>query len=157
MAMQMLEQCVEADIFKPDEIQSKLGIVSTSTFLNLLMSIMSGTQPLNVFNTLIEGDYNANFNLMFKVISDAECYRVFGVAPGNNEFFNKQAKTLAEHPNFSYVRNAFCEFAQNHQAYFKKTEYVVFMSTLFDMCSRNSRPTGVTELQKRAVRKPLQG
>lgn len=157
MAMQMLEQCVEADIFKPDEIQSKLGIVSTSTFLNLLMSIMSGTQPLNVFNTLIEGDYNANFNLMFKVISDAECYRVFGVAPGNNEFFNKQAKTLAEHPNFSQVKFAFCEFAQNHQAFIKKSEYVIFISNLFDTCLRNNRVTGVTEPQKRAVRKPLQG
>lgn len=148
MALQMLEQCVEADLFKPEEIQEKLGIVSTSTFLNLLMSVMDGKDPLKVFNTLVEGDYNANFSLIFKVISDAECFRVFGVAPGNNDFFNKQAKMLCSHPNFAFIRDKICEFAQNHQAYFKKTEYVCLMSSLFDICSKANRPAGLTPLQE---------
>lgn len=162
MALQMLEQCVESDMFKPEEIQSKLGIVSTTTFLNLLMSMMNGKDETKVYNTLIEGDYNANFSLIFKVISDAECLRVFGAAPGNNDFFNKQAKMVCSHQNFQFVRDTICNFAAAHQSYIKKSEYVVMMAKMYDICKRaNAGYTGVTPvninneqpLQRRVVRR----
>ena len=134
-ALQQLEQCIDSGLFDISSLQKEIGIASQQTFINCLDDMLNGNPSERLFNTLVEGDYNANFNLMFKVIAEAETYRIFKALPyGDNEYFVKQAAAYAAHKNFMKVKDAFYKFAVENKDYIKKNCYYMFVCSIIDMC-----------------------
>lgn len=134
-ALQQLEQCIDSGLFDISSLQKEIGIASQQTFINCLDDMLNGNPSERLFNTLVEGDYNANFNLMFKVITEAETYRIFKALPyGDNEYFVKQAAAYAAHKNFIKVKDAFYKFAVENKDYIKKNCYYMFVCSIIDMC-----------------------
>lgn len=143
-ALQLLEQCFDSEVYNIDDLQKEIGIVSQNTFINCLDDILAANPTEKMFNTLIDGDYNANFNMMYKVIADSETFRVFKQIPngGSNDYFIKQAAMYSQHKNFEIVRDAFFNFAESNKDYIKKSSYYIFISKLIDACKKNSDDTG---------------
>jgi hypothetical protein len=100
--------------------------------------MLNGKMTPESFETLCGGDANklqSVFSLSYKVIADAECYRLFKHVPNvddDNEFFLKQAKEISTHPNFPYLRDTYYEFAQYEKL--MPSNIRMLVCKVFDKC-----------------------
>lgn len=117
-ALQLLEQCIDCGVYTAKDISKEFGITDEGSFYQIMLDILNGKMTPESFETIMNGDANTLagvFSLTYKVISDAECYRLFKKVPNvdeDNSFFMRQAKEISVHPNFPYMRDVFYEFAK---------------------------------------------
>ena len=83
-AIQMLEQCIDMEMYSEEAIRSYFHLTNESGFYKILLELLNGDLCDDSFQTLMCGDGNtiaSLFALTYKVISDAESYRLFGRIP----------------------------------------------------------------------------
>lgn len=116
--LQLLEQCIDSGVYTAQDISKEFGITDEAGFYQIMLDLLNGKMTQESFETIMNGDANALaavFSLAYKVISDAECYRLFKRVPNvdnDNEFFMRQAREISSHPKFIFMRDTFYEFAQ---------------------------------------------
>ena len=94
----------------------------------------------------VNAGINSVFSLSYKVISDAECYRLFGKVPNvdeDNEFFMRQAKEISSHPNFPYMRDIYYEFAQYEKL--MPSNIRMLVCRVYDKCKNHSTGKPIRE------------
>lgn len=83
-AIQMLEQCIDMEMYSEEAIRNYFHLTNESEFYKILLELLNGDLCDDSFQTLMCGDGNtiaSLFALTYKVISDAESYRLFGRIP----------------------------------------------------------------------------
>lgn len=160
-ALQVLQQCWMTRTFDYEIMKKEFGLVDIANFYDVLLKIEKAEVDDVLYNTLINGDYLQSFNLVMKVISDAECYRLFGDVSGrdqDNDWWHQQlvaqAKQLASHPNYPILRDGLMRVQQENSAYVKKSSYLIGICRVIDECKKNL--SGVTK-QATPVRRVIQG
>ena len=145
-AIQKLQQCWKSRTFDIKEMQEVCGLINVSDFYTMMKMVLNGEQSEELFNTLLgTPDYTGSFNLSMKVISDAECYRLFKNVPGNSAFFKKQAAELSSHKNFPILRDGMMKLQEENNSYMKKSVYLIGLCNIIDKCrNANSQPAGMT-------------
>lgn len=150
-ATQLLEQCILCGSFTPDAIRANTGMVDMNTWYEMLTAVMDGRADEGVLNNLLEGDYQSNFGLAYKVVADAETYRVFGRIVGQNSYFLAQARQLASHKNFPLLRDAYVHISENGGKFIAKSDYIIEMCKLIDTCRATNSvaaPVAVRNVRK---------
>ena len=135
-ATQLMEQCIKSEAFTVEAIRDLTGMIDVNTWYQTLMDVMDGKTSEGVINNLLEGDYQNNFNLAYKVVADAEMFRVFGKLDSQNSYFVKQASLLAGHNNFHLLRNTYKRISERGGKYMMKTDYLIEMCGLIDECKK---------------------
>jgi hypothetical protein len=80
----MLEQCIDMEMYSEEAIRNYFHLTNESEFYKILLELLNGDLCDDSFQTLMCGDGNtiaSLFALTYKVISDAESYRLFGRIP----------------------------------------------------------------------------
>lgn len=83
-AIQTLEQCIDMEMFSEEKIRNYFHVFEESEFYRILLEMLNGDLCDDSFQTIMCGDGNviaSLFALTYKVISDAESYRLFGRIP----------------------------------------------------------------------------
>ncbi len=144
--LQLLEQCIDTGVYTSKDIEKEFGLTSEAEFYEIMLDMLNGRMTKESFESLCDGDankLNSVFSLSYKVISDAECYRLFGKVPNvdeDNEYFMKQAKEISAHPNFPYMRDIYYEFAQYEKL--MPSNIRMLVCKVFDKCKngQNTKP-----------------
>lgn len=150
--LQLLEQCVDAGVWTAKDIGKEFGITDEASFYQIMLDMLNGKMTDESFETLCGGDANklqSVFSLSYKVIADAECYRLFGHVPNvddDNEFFLRQAKEISAHPNFPYMRSVYYEFAQYEKL--MPSNIRMLVCKVFDACKTGPKVVQKLEEQK---------
>lgn len=140
--LQLLEQCIDTGVYTSKDIAKEFGITDEAGFYEIMLDMLNGNISKESFETLCDGDankLNSVFSLSYKVISDAECYRLFGKVPNvdeDNEFFMRQAKEISSHPNFPYMRDIYYEFAQYEKL--MPSNIRMLVCRVYDKCKNHS-------------------
>lgn len=140
--LQLLEQCIDTGVYTSKDIAKEFGITDEAGFYEIMLDMLNGSISKESFETLCDGDankLNSVFSLSYKVISDAECYRLFGKVPNvdeDNEFFMRQAKEISAHPNFPYMRDIYYEFAQYEKL--MPSNIRMLVCKVYDKCKNHS-------------------
>lgn len=148
--LQLLEQCIDTGVYTSKDIAKEFGITDEAGFYEIMLDMLNGSLSKESFETLCGGDankLNSVFSLSYKVISDAECYRLFGKVPNvdeDNEFFMRQAKEISSHPNFPYMRDIYYEFAQYEKL--MPSNIRMLVCKVYDKCKNHT--TGVKPLRE---------
>lgn len=148
--LQLLEQCIDTGVYTSKDIAKEFGITDEAGFYEIMLDMLNGNISKESFETLCDGDankLNSVFSLSYKVISDAECYRLFGKVPNvdeDNEFFMRQAKEISSHPNFPYMRDIYYEFAQYEKL--MPSNIRMLVCKVYDKCKNHS--TGVKPIRE---------
>lgn len=156
--LQLLEQCIDTGVYTSKDIAKEFGITDEAGFYEIMLDMLNGNLSKESFETLCGGDankLNSVFSLSYKVISDAECYRLFGKVPNvdeDNEFFMRQAKEISAHPNFPYMRDIYYEFAQYEKL--MPSNIRMLVCKVYDKCKNHT--TGVKPLREAAPLKEAQ-
>ena len=143
--LQLLEQCIDTGVYTSKDIAKEFGITDEAGFYEIMLDMLNGNISKESFETLCDGDankLNSVFSLSYKVISDAECYRLFGKVPNvdeDNEFFMRQAKEISSHPNFPYMRDIYYEFAQYEKL--MPSNIRMLVCRVYDKCKNHSTGT----------------
>lgn len=158
-ATQLIEQCIHCNSFTAEEIRDNTGLVDMNTWYEMLTAVMDGQANDLVLNNLLEGDYQSNFSLAYKVVADAVTYDTFGKIVKQNSYFLAQAKQLASHKNFPLLRDTYMHISENGGKFIAKSDYIIEMCKLIKACqASNSKPT-LTKLAEatpvRATRTPV--
>jgi len=149
-SLQFLELCVDLKCYTKKDIEEQTGMYSESSFMEILQKILNGENSEQLFEAVMNPtDYNATFNLMLKVVSDAISYRTFGMVPGDNAYFLGQARQLAEHKNFELVKNTLIDLQRTSNSFLKKAVYMCTIADLVFKC-RGVVPSGVTHIVETA-------
>lgn len=150
--LQLLEQCVDAGVWTAKDIGKEFGITDEASFYQIMLDMLNGKMTDESFETLCGGDANklqSVFSLSYKVIADAECYRLFGHVPNvddDNEFFLRQAKEISAHPNFPYMRSVYYEFAQYEKL--MPSNIRMLVCKVFDACKTGPKVAQKLKEQK---------
>lgn len=150
--LQLLEQCVDAGVWTAKEIGKEFGITDEASFYQIMLDMLNGKMTAESFETLCGGDANklqSVFSLSYKVIADAECYRLFGHVPNvddDNEFFLKQAKEISSHPKFPFMREEYYKFAQYEKL--MPSNIRMLVCKVFAACN-DGNPAPKTEASKK--------
>lgn len=150
--LQLLEQCIDTGVYTSKDIAKEFGITDEAGFYEIMLDMLNGNISKESFETLCDGDankLNSIFSLSYKVISDAECYRLFGKVPNvdeDNEFFMRQAKEISSHPNFPYMRDIYYEFAQYEKL--MPSNIRMLVCKVYDKCKNHN--TGVKPIRESA-------
>lgn len=159
-ALQVLQQCWKTRTFDEQAIKSEFGLVDIANFYDVLLKIENGEVDDVLYNTLINGDYLQSYNLVMKVIADAECYRIFGDVSGrdtDNDWWHSQlinqAKKLSDNPNYPILRDGLMKVQAENVSYVKKSSYLIGICKIIDECLKN-KPNGVTKFQENAAPSP---
>lgn len=156
--LQLLEQCIDTGVYTSKDIAKEFGITDEAGFYEIMLDMLNGSLSKESFETLCGGDankLNSVFSLSYKVISDAECYRLFGKVPNvdeDNEFFMRQAKEISSHPNFPYMRDIYYEFAQYEKL--MPSNIRMLVCRVYDKCKNHT--TGVKPLRESTPLKEAQ-
>lgn len=157
-ATQLMEQCIHAEAFTIESLKDLTGMVDMNTWYETLHDVMDGKATDGVINNLLEGDYQNNFGLAYKVVADAEMYKVFNKILGQNAYFLNQAKALAAHPNFPLLRDTYKAISEHGGKYIAKSDYIIEISNLIEKCRA---PRGVSSnlqhLQEQQPVRPVRG
>lgn len=147
--LQLLEQCIDTGVYTSKDIAKEFGITDEAGFYEIMLDMLNGNISKESFETLCDGDankLNSVFSLSYKVISDAECYRLFGKVPNvdeDNEFFMRQAKEISSHPNFPYMRDIYYEFAQYEKL--MPSNIRMLVCRVYDKCKNHSTGKPIRE------------
>ena len=144
-ATQILEQCYKTKVYDLETVQKEFGLVNIADFQELLLAVLNGDVSEKVYNALVNSEnYNQTFNLIMKVISDAECFRLFGDVSGkdrDNDWWHQklvqQASQLANHKNYKIMRDGFEKMQQDNSAYLKLSTYLIGVCKIVDACKSN--------------------
>ena len=151
-ATQLLEQWVYCNAFTPEAIKENTGLTDMEAWYNMLLSMMDGKTDESVLNNLLEGDYQNNFALAYKVVADAVTYDTFGRIIKQNSYFLAQAKQLASHKNFPLLRDAYMRVSEHGGKYISKSDYTIEMCKLIKDCQAANK---VVDAPVRATRKTV--
>lgn len=83
-AIQNLEQCIDMEMFSEEAIRRYFHLTDEAEFYRILLEMLNGDLCDDSFQTIMCGDGNtiaSLFALTYKVISDAESFRLFGRMP----------------------------------------------------------------------------
>lgn len=83
-AIQTLEQCIDMEMFSGEAIKQYFHIVEETEFYRMMLEVLDGDLCEDSFETLMCGDGNTIaelFALTYKVISDADSFRLFRKIP----------------------------------------------------------------------------
>ena len=141
-ALNLLEQCFDGMVFTPEEIKSNFNIVTYEDTLATVKHLCYGRidEP-EVFDTIVCKDKEDKFNLFYKIIGDAEVYRVFGRYHMDDEKWkDRELKELSGGPYFDLVRDTYMEIARLGGTYVKQGDYLILMSRIIDKIKSGSRP-----------------
>ncbi len=150
--LQLLEQCIDCGVYTAKDIAKEFGITDEAGFYEIMLDLLNGNISKESFETLCGGDankLNSVFSLSYKVIADAECYRLFGHVPNvddDNEYFLRQAKEISSHPNFPYMREVYYEFAQYEKL--MPSNIRMLVCKVFDACKKGPKGTIVNRVRE---------
>lgn len=150
--LQLLEQCIDCGVYIAKDIAKEFGITDEAGFYEIMLDLLNGNISKESFETLCGGDankLNSVFSLSYKVIADAECYRLFGHVPNvddDNEYFLRQAKEISSHPNFPYMREVYYEFAQYEKL--MPSNIRMLVCKVFDACKKGPKGTVVNRVRE---------
>lgn len=139
LALQLLETVLDMKAYTKAEISEKTGMYSELEFMGILRGVLSGENSERMFDALLNpADYQATFNLLFKVVSDAVAFRTFGHVPGDSDSFRRQAAEISSNPNFDLVKDTLVDLQMRSTNYLKKAVYMCVMADLVMKCRANS-------------------
>lgn len=133
-AINFLEQSYKGLIFTPDEIKSNFNIVTYEDTLASIKLLAKGAvdDPV-VFDTIVCKEKEDKFNLFYKIIGDAEVYRVFGHYHEDDEKWkDRDLAELSSAPYFEWVRDSYVELAKLGGVYVKQGDYLILLSRLVE-------------------------
>lgn len=117
--LQMLEQCYEGRIFTKNEMEETFGLVSYDDAVAALIQFGNKEITKTTWDIVNGEDYIDKFNLLIKIIGDAQAVRTFGT-----EFIEKedlwkwdQAVQLSQTKHFDEMRDIFMDLGK--QAWLK--------------------------------------
>src|SRR5574344_29944 len=138
-ALQLFQQCYEAELFEVSEIKSTLNIISNDDASKMLISIASGNIDQNVWDSVTGKDYLEKLPLLILCIGEAQTYRTFGdkfIVP-EEKWKWENAKILSESPSFDIIRDTFMEFSKS--SFTRRGEWETVISSLIEKCVK--KPT----------------
>lgn len=95
--IQLLEQCVKSGVYDPIEIMREFGLTDEGAFFDVVIELLDGKLSDKSFTYLTCGDaktLESMFSLVYKIIADAELYRLFGKIPDSFKKDNKSNEVL---------------------------------------------------------------
>ena len=155
-ALQVLQQCCKTKTYSLEEIKKEFGLVDVADFYEVMLSILDGNITERVYNCIANADsYISSFNLMMKVVSDAECYRVLGSVGGKNnnsdwwyKKLTEQATQLVNHKNYKILRDGFEDLQTKNQSYIKQSTFLIGVCKIIDACKQNKDVTPMRRIIK---------
>jgi DNA polymerase-3 subunit gamma/tau len=139
LALQYLQQCYQSNQFTIKEIKETLGAVTTEDVSKLLVNLANGKINEDIFEVAIGKEFSEKFNLILKVLSDAEIYKAFGKLTNedNMKWTERLPKLIVNGAYYDEVKEAFKKLAG--QTYIKRGEWQLAMGELINEIKSNPR------------------
>ena len=165
-AIQYLEQCIDSEIYKVDltsdeaknaeliinNMKQNFGFSNSEDITNMLVDISNGNVTETLFNSLTTGDYEKDFRLGYKIISDCVCYKAFRKIPGENQWLTNQTLRVLNTKHFDYLQETFETIMNMCSSYFNKSLYIIEMCKLVQKCKEIDSDTKILS-ERRTVRR----
>lgn len=144
-ALQMLQQCVEGEIFTVEKIKETFDVVSYDDACKILTHLSHGVRDKLVFETVTGQDYQEKLPLLLMVMGNAAAYAAFGDAyiDSHEKWKWKQPAEIANGPHFQKLCDTFDNLAT--KAYIKRGEWLMALSR-FLLEVNEKAPAGVSKL-----------
>jgi DNA polymerase III subunit gamma/tau len=135
-ALQYLEKCLVTKSYTKNEIRENLGIVDTTTVIEIINKILN--LDVKVFKDFEDIGFKTFFDEAYSTLTSALTLGVSGFI--TNEYFKDMYKALSIHPKASQLLSIFDEIFINSKPYIRK-EY--FYSKLLSFFQKNNVVTNV--------------
>lgn len=142
--IQMLEQCYEGRIFTQKEMEETFGLVSYDDAVAALIQFGNKEITRTTWNIVNGEDYIDKFNLLIKIIGDAQAVKTFGtefIEEGDKWKWD-QAIQLSKTKYFAEMRDVFMELGK--QAWLKNGTW---RSSLALYLESGTKPTEAPKLE----------
>jgi DNA polymerase III gamma/tau subunit len=155
-AIQLLEQAIDGELWTVKELNETLDFGSYDEMLTTVEKLSMGHIDETVLDTITGSKYQDDFNLIYKIVSDAEVCRVIGRLSSDDSqaWKARQPKQLAASRHFPLVRDTMVEIARRANGFLRRGDWQICMSQLVERI-RTADPPGVTETPKAVARRPV--
>lgn len=142
-AIQLLQLCVQSNVFSPEGIEKEFGILDSETYTTILIKVLEGKADESTLNSLVGSDYMASFRMTYSLLALADEYRTFGAIVGS-DFMEKQAKLVASHKCFDIALKAYEDMSEMFRnGYIEKSCYITSICKLVRDCKAETQPVSV--------------
>jgi len=156
-AIQMLDQCVDAELFTKEGIKSTLDVESYEDMMRTVTDLANGNITPTVVATITGKEYQNSFGLISKILGDAAVVRACGTLGYTDEekWKERGPRELASSPNFEAVMETMMDIAGSTSGYLPRGLWEMKMSKLVEKVKgpqklrESEPPEGVTEAPKR--------
>lgn len=126
-AVQLLEQCLDAQIYDPADMSKFFLIVDHATVLNSIISAMGGALSEPEIDTLFRTDYQKLLDYLLKLTADAHSVSALGITADGNDYSKTQATQLLTQSRF----NEFSSMVQklsDDRVYIRQSDFIIALS-----------------------------
>ena len=149
LALQMLQQAYDAKVFDIETMSKLFAISSEENVRSMIKNLSHGIINEDVWNGVTGKEFNDDFPLFLKIMSDAAVYRAFGdkFIDSDEKWKWNQAIDICNGPYFNLVLDVVEQMS--NKPYMKRGDWQIAMAKLVDKIKSN----GTSSPTKKVVRR----
>jgi hypothetical protein len=141
LAIQMLDQCVDAELFTKEGIKSTLDVEAYEDMLVTITDLANGKITPAVVSTITGKEYQSSFGLVSKIVGDAAVVKACGTLgyPEEERWKEKGPRELANASHFNSVVDTMMDLSSNTSGYLQRGVWEMKMSKLVERVTDRQR------------------